>query len=94
MDLGVVLLRFVVAYTLFDGLFMCAFGALSGAGDVWFPMSAMGLAAIFVLVLPIMLLFKFNLAGINIMWLLFVLYVLSMNAAVTWRYLQGRWRNR
>ena len=94
MELGVVLLRFVVAYTLFDGLLLCAFGALSGAGDVWFPMVVMGLTGIFGLILPIWLLFKLGLADINTLWLTFVSYILVMNAAVNWRYRQGRWRNR
>jgi MATE family multidrug resistance protein len=94
MEVGVVLLRFVVAYTLFDGLLLCAFGALSGAGDVWFPMVVMGLTGIFGLILPIWLLFKLGLADINTLWLTFVSYILIMNAAVNWRYRQGRWRNR
>jgi MATE family multidrug resistance protein len=93
-DLGVILLRFVVAYILFDGLFMCSFGALSGAGDVWFPMAVMGLGGIFTLIAPILLLFKLDLASINTLWLVFVFYILIMNAAVTWRFRQGRWRNR
>ena len=94
MDIGVILLRFVVVYTLFDGLFLCGCGALSGAGDVWFPMAVMGLGGLFGLVLPIWLLFKLDLADIKALWLVFVLYILVMNAAVTWRYRQGYWRNR
>jgi MATE family multidrug resistance protein len=94
MELGVVLLRFVAAYTLFDGLLLCAFGALSGAGDVWFPMAVMGLTGLFGLILPIGLLFKLGLASINTLWLTFVLYILGMNIAINWRYRQGRWRNR
>jgi len=93
-DLGVVLLRFVVAYTLVDGLFLCAFGALSGAGDVWFPMIVMGLCGLFALALPIVLLFKLGLAHINLLWLLFVFYILVMNVAVNWRYRRGYWRSR
>jgi MATE family multidrug resistance protein len=94
MDLGVVLLRFVVAYSLFDGLFLCAFGALSGAGDVWYPMAVMGLGGIIALALPILLLFKLDLAHINILWLVYVFYILSMNIAVNRRYRRGHWRNR
>ena len=94
LELGVVLLRFVVVYTLFDGLYLCAFGALSGAGDVWFPMAAMGLAGLFCLILPIRLLFEVGLATINTLWLVFVLYILILNVTGTWRYRQGRWRNK
>jgi len=94
LELGVVLLRFVVIYSLFDGLYLCAFGALSGAGDVWFPMAAMGLTGLAGLILPIWLLFELNLASINSLWIVFVLYILILNAAGNWRYRQGRWRDK
>jgi len=94
MDLGVTLLRFVVVYSLFDGLYLCAFGALSGAGDVWFPMAIMGLTGFFGLVLPIWLLFELGLATINSMWVVFVVYILILNAAGSWRYRQGLWRHK
>jgi len=94
LDLGVILLRFVVIYSLFDGLYLCAFGALSGAGDVWFPMAAMGLSGLVCLVLPIWLLFGLGLASINSLWIVFVVYILILNAAGCWRYRQGRWRHK
>ena len=94
LELGVVLLRFVVVYSLFDGLYLCAFGALSGAGDVWFPMAVMGLAGLLGLILPIWLLFGLGLASISSLWTVFVLYVLILNAAGNWRYRQGRWRGK
>jgi MATE family multidrug resistance protein len=83
-----------VLYTLFDGLYLCAFGALNGAGDVWFPMAAMGLAGLVGLITPIWLLFAFNLASINSLWTVFTLYVLSLTATGVWRYRQGRWRHK
>jgi MATE family multidrug resistance protein len=94
LELGVILLRFVVIYTLFDGLYLCAFEALSGAGDVWFPMAAMGLTGLAGLILPIWLLFELDLASINSLWIVFVLYILILNAAGNWRYRQGRWRSK
>ena len=94
LNIGVTLLRFVAAYTLFDGLYLCAFGALSGAGDVWFSMAAMGLVGLFGLALPIGLLFHLGLATINSLWLVFVFYILILTAAVCRRYRQGRWRSK
>ncbi len=93
LDIGTHILRFVVIYTVFDGLYLCCFGALSGAGDVWFPMAVMGLGGLFGLVAPIWLLFALDLATINTLWLAFVLYVLVLTAAATWRYRLGRWRS-
>jgi len=92
LDIGIVLLRFVVAYTVFDGLYICCFGALSGAGDVWFPMVVMGIGGVVGLVLPIWLLFVYDLATIYTLWGTFVLYILALTACGLWRYRLGKWR--
>ncbi|MDR0880969.1 MAG: MATE family efflux transporter [Candidatus Adiutrix sp.] len=92
LELGVILLRYVALYTAFDGLYIYCFGALSGAGDVWFPLAAMGLAGVFGLAVPIWLLFAFNLADIYTLWGAFVLYILCLTGGGVWRYRQGRWR--
>lgn len=91
--LGELMLRFVVAYTIFDGLYLCCFGALNGAGDVWFPTVSMGLCGVFGMVIPVVLLFHFDQANISTLWLTFVFYVLLLTAAGTWRYRQGKWRS-
>jgi MATE family multidrug resistance protein len=92
LELGTVLLRFVVAYTIFDGLCLCCLGALSGAGDVWFPMAAMAVSVFFCLMLPIQLLFSQGWANVYSLWSCFVLYVLVITGVGAWRYRQGRWR--
>lgn len=93
LELGTILLRFVVAYTVFDGLYLCCFGAMSGAGDVWFPMAAMGVSGIFFMALPVWLLFTFDLASIYTLWSAFVFYILVLTAIGAWRYRQGQWRS-
>ncbi|MDR2946856.1 MAG: MATE family efflux transporter [Candidatus Adiutrix sp.] len=93
LELGVISLRFVVLYTVFDGLFLCCFGALSGAGDVWFPMAAMGLSGFFGLAVPIWGLFAFDLANIYTLWSCFVFYLLALTAAGVWRFRLGKWRS-
>jgi MATE family multidrug resistance protein len=93
-ELGVILLRFVVTYTLFDGLYICSFGALSGAGDVMFPMVVMGISGFLALAFPVWVLFKTGVATIYTLWVVFVFYVLTLNIAGTWRYCQGRWRDK
>lgn len=92
-ELGVVLLRFVVLYTVFDGLYLCCFGALSGAGDVRFPMMAMGFCGVFCLAAPIWALFAFGWANIYTLWTAFVFYVLTLTGAGVWRYRLGLWRS-
>ena len=93
LELGVMLLRFVVIYTVFDGFYLCCFGALSGAGDVWFPMAVMGIAGVFFLVIPILALLHFGAATIYTIWGTFVFYILTLTATGAWRYRQGRWRS-
>lgn len=90
---GEYMLRFVVAYTVFMGLYLCCFGALNGAGDVWFPTVAMGLSGFFGLVVPTWLLFHYDLATVTTLWSAFVFYVLILTAAGVWRYRQGKWRS-
>jgi len=94
LELGVILLRFVVVYTVFDGLYLCCFGAMSGAGDVWFPMVVMGLAGVFCMALPVWGLFAFGRANIYSLWGTFVFYILVLTAVGAWRYRQGKWRSK
>lgn len=91
--LGTLLLKFVVIYTVFDSLYFCCFGALSGAGDVWYPMAIMGGAGLFGLVVPVWVLFSFDLANVYTLWSAFVFYVLALTAFGAWRYRFGAWRN-
>ena len=93
LELGVILLRFVVLYTVFDGLYLCCFGALSGAGDVWFPMAAMGVGGAICLAVPIWALFTFGLATVYTLWAAYVFYILALTATGVWRFRLGRWRS-
>jgi MATE family multidrug resistance protein len=91
LTLGPILLRFVAAYCLFDGFYLCCFGAVRGAGDVWFPMLAMAFWGIFGLVLPILILINFAMANIYYFWIIMVLYVLGLTATGVWRYHSRVW---
>lgn len=93
LKLGVTLLRFVALYTVFDGLYLCCFGALSGAGDVWFPMMAMGLGGLFLMVLPVWAIFALDMASVYSLWGAFVFYILALTAVGVWRYRSGKWRS-
>ncbi|UQZ90341.1 MATE family efflux transporter [Deltaproteobacteria bacterium Smac51] len=93
MDLGVILLRFVVVYTIFDGIYLCCFGALSGAGDVFFPMAVMGICGVFFMALPVWVLSISGHATIYTLWAAYVFYILVLTAVGGWRYRQGKWKS-
>ncbi|MDR1083871.1 MAG: MATE family efflux transporter [Deltaproteobacteria bacterium] len=91
MQMGRVLLMFVAAYCIFDGFYLCSFGAIRGAGDVWFPMLAMGFWGLFGLVAPIMLLLILDLGDIYYFWVIMVSYVLGLTGTGVWRYRSRIW---
>ena len=61
---------------------------------VLIPILMIALAGLFALIAPIWLLFELGLASINSLWVVFVIYILVLNAAGSWRYRQGRWRSK
>jgi MATE family multidrug resistance protein len=89
-DLGTVLLRFVVLYSFLDGVYICCFGAIKGAGDVWYPMwcmagwgAAAALAAIWLL--------RSGGATIYGLWAIMVAYVLLLTLTAYLRFRSGKW---
>jgi MATE family multidrug resistance protein len=91
--LGPVLLVYVAGYSFLDGLYLCCFGAIKGAGDVWFPMMAMAIWGLFGLTAPILLLFWLDLATIHTMWYCMVFYVSGLTITGAWRYKKGKWKS-
>lgn len=84
------LLRYVAAYVLFDGLNITYRSALQGAGDTQFVMwLGIGLSWL-LLALPSYLLWRFD-AAISDYWGVLVGYVVMAGAVFYWRYRQGRW---
>ncbi|MDR2301522.1 MAG: MATE family efflux transporter [Deltaproteobacteria bacterium] len=92
-DLGTVILVYVAFYSFFDGLYLCCFGAIKGAGDVWFPMGVMAVWGIFGLIAPVLLLFKFDVASIHTMWYCMMFYICGSTLTGVWRYKQGKWKS-
>ena len=91
LELGTTLLRYVALYSVFDGIYLCCFGAIKGSGDVWFPMGAMAFWGIFGLIVTIMALFLFGAATLHTMWLCIVFYIIALTATGFWRYKGGKW---
>ena len=90
--LGVLLLRFVALYTLFDALAIIYMGALKGAGDIYFVMWTMGSAALLVLIGPIWVGQELLGQGLNYIWGCVVLYVVILGLTFRWRFRRGRWQ--
>lgn len=91
-EMGVMLLRFVALYTIFDSLGMIYCGAIKGAGDTTFAMCAMGVCGLVVLVIPTWLLIEHGNANIYVAWAFATTYVCSLTIVFWWRYRQGKWR--
>ncbi|MDR2367723.1 MAG: MATE family efflux transporter [Deltaproteobacteria bacterium] len=92
-ELGSLILVYVALYSFFDGLYLCCFGAIKGAGDVWFPMAAMGLWGAFGLIAPILILFALGEATIHTLWYAMIFYICGSTLTGAWRYKIGKWKS-
>jgi MATE family multidrug resistance protein len=89
--IGSIMLRFVVLYSFFDGVYVCCFGVLRGAGDVYFPMFAMGFWGVVGVVIPISIFFIMDIANIYTMWFSLVFYVMALTVTFAWRFWSKKW---
>lgn len=90
--LGVLLLRFVAVYTLFDSMVIIYMGALKGAGDIYFVMWTLGLAALGILIVPFWVGLEVLGLGLHFLWGCVVLYVAVLGLAFRWRFKRGAWQ--
>ena len=92
MDLGIVLLRFVAVFCLFDAMNLVFSGALKGAGDTKFIMWTIAALACGVMIVPVYLAVEVFKAGIYIAWFLVTFYVATLGIAFYLRYRHGKWK--
>jgi len=92
MDLGVILLRFVAVFCLFDSLNLVFSGAIKGAGDTRFIMWTIGAMSIGLMMIPTYLAVEVFHAGIYVVWTIATLYVCALGLAFMLRYRQGKWK--
>ena len=90
--MGVVVLRFVAAYLLLDGLYMISTAVLKGAGDTRFIMWSMGVLSVFGMILPIYIGIEVFGAGLYFAWGCTVFFLLQLAAVTCWRFYQGKWK--
>ncbi|MFA5029038.1 MAG: MATE family efflux transporter, partial [Candidatus Methylomirabilota bacterium] len=92
-DQGVVLLRFVALYSLFDAFSIVYAAALRGAGDTRFVMLLIGGLSAGVLALPTYLAVEVLGAGILAGWTMATLYVCLLGISCWLRFRSGKWRS-
>ncbi|MGE4297872.1 MAG: MATE family efflux transporter [Desulfovibrionaceae bacterium] len=89
---GMVLLRMLALYTLFDGFSIVYFGALKGAGDTLWCMWAMAGVSLSLLVVPVFVCVEWFHSSVYVAWTWMLAYSLGLGSASMWRYRRGRWR--
>jgi len=92
MNLGVILLRFVALFCLFDSLNLVFSGAIKGAGDTRFIMWTIGALSLGMMIIPSYLAVEVFHAGIYVLWTLATLYVCGLGMAFMLRYRNGKWK--
>jgi MATE family multidrug resistance protein len=90
--MGVVVLRFVAAYLLLDGLYMISTAVLKGAGDTRFIMWCMGLLSIFGMILPVYIGIEVFGLGLHYAWGCAVFFLCQLAALTFWRFSRGKWK--
>ena len=89
---GVVVLRFVAAYLLLDGIYMISTAVLKGAGDTKFIMWSIGVVSFFGMILPIYIGIEIFGMGLYYAWGCTVLFLFQLAVVTCWRFYQGKWK--
>ncbi|MFC1883718.1 MATE family efflux transporter [Thermodesulfobacteriota bacterium] len=90
---GVILLRFVAFYSIFDTLFIVYSSAIKGAGDTRYAMWAIAILSLGLMVLPVYIGIIYLGAGIYYAWLCLTMYVFIAGFVFRRRYKKGKWQD-
>jgi len=90
--MGIVVLRFVAAYLLLDGVYMISTAVLKGAGDTQFIMWSVGLLSIFGMIVPVYIGIEVFGWGLYFAWACTVFFLCQLAALTLWRFYQGKWK--
>lgn len=93
MDLGVILLRLVAVYCLFDGLGIIYAGALKGAGDTRYVMLVIAANSLLMMIIPVYLLVEVVQAGVFVVWPMVTIYICTLGGLLWLRYRGGKWKS-
>jgi MATE family multidrug resistance protein len=89
---GMILLRLVAVYTLFDTMFIIYSGALKGAGDTQFAMWAQVFMAWIVFVPPVFFIIEYWHKGLYAAWVWLMVYAILLGVVFWWRFKSGYWK--
>jgi MATE family multidrug resistance protein len=92
MDKGVIILRLVAIWTLFDTLFIIFSGALKGSGDTRFAMWAQIFLAWVLFVPPVYIIIEYLHLGLFGAWSWGTCYVIVLGLVFWLRFRSGRWK--
>ena len=92
MALGVILLRFVAAFSFFDALNLIFSSAIKGAGDTRFIMWTIAALCLGVMIIPVYIAVEVMGGGIYAAWTIATVYVCALGMAFMFRYRQGKWK--
>ena len=93
MTRGVVLVRIIAVYTLFDTIFIIFNGALKGAGDTRFAMWAQVIVAWVFFVPPVYVMVTYFEFGVFAAWFWLLLYVIGIGTIFWLRFRSGYWKS-
>ena len=91
--IGIILLRFVAFYSVFDTMNIVFLAALRGAGDTRYIMFALSILSVFVLVLPSYIALVMLHGSIYTAWTIVTVYVCALGFMFLFRFLQGKWKH-
>ena len=90
--MGVVVLRFVAAYLLLDGLYMISTAVLKGAGDTKFIMWSIGLLSLGGMVTPLYIGMEVFGLGLYFAWSCLVVFLFLLASVTLGRFRLGKWK--
>jgi len=89
---GVILLRIVAIYTLFNNMFIIFCGALNGAGDTHFAMWTQIALSWFAFVPAVYIVINHFHLGLLPAWTCLLVYVILLGTVFWWRFRSGYWK--
>lgn len=92
-NMGVILMHYVAAFTLIDGVAIIYMGGLKGAGDTRFVMMTMSCISLLCIVSPILVLNSMGLLGVHGPWFCLLTYVSALAIIFMTRFRKGPWRS-
>ena len=93
MEMGCGLLQIVAVYLFMDAMYMSFVGVLKGAGDTRFVMWSIGVAGLFVMIVPLYVGIHFLHGGVVYAWMCVLAFITSLFSLSCYRYRQGKWKD-